>query len=198
MTDRLQYSQRIAAARAGFSERTAHSLEADPRLPSHRQPARGRTVPDPLEAVWEPFLLPILERDPAVQAVTLLRHLQMADPDAFPDDRVRPRAPCSSNSSPGATRPRASRSPPLQCLGQRLSRPGCHRCRDRQAGPPRDHPGDEWGQLPPASCSLPTITRGCRSADSLKRQHQRQARGGNRTVTSTKNAAVKTGQFACR
>mgnify|MGYP000291804718 FL=1 len=89
MTDRLQYSQRIAAARAGFSERTARRLEADPRLPSQRQSARGRTVPDPLEAVWEPVLLPILERDPAVQAVTLLRHLQMTDPDAFPDDRIR-------------------------------------------------------------------------------------------------------------
>jgi transposase InsO family protein len=89
MTDRLQYSQRIAAARAGFSERTARRLEADPCLPSQRQPARGRTVPDPLEAVWDTLLLPILERDPAVQAVTLLRHLQMADPDAFPDDRVR-------------------------------------------------------------------------------------------------------------
>jgi len=46
-------------------------------------------VPDSLEAVWEPVLLPILERDPAVQAVTLLRHLQLSDSDAFPDDRVR-------------------------------------------------------------------------------------------------------------
>ena len=35
------------------------------------------------------MLLPILEREPAVQAVTLLRHLQMADPGAFPDDRIR-------------------------------------------------------------------------------------------------------------
>ena len=33
--------------------------------------------------------MPILERDPAVQAVTLLHHLQMTDPEAFPDDRVR-------------------------------------------------------------------------------------------------------------
>lgn len=89
MTDRLDYSQRIAAARAGFSERTARRIEADPRLPSQRKPARGRTVPDPLEAVWEPVLLPILQREPAVQAVTLLRHLQMTDPQAFPDDRVR-------------------------------------------------------------------------------------------------------------
>ena len=89
MTDRLHHSQRIAAARAGFSTRTARRIEADPILPSQRKPTRGRTVPDPLEAVWEPVLLPILQNDPAVQAVTLLRHLQMTDPDAFPDDQVR-------------------------------------------------------------------------------------------------------------
>ncbi|HMP62843.1 MAG TPA: IS21 family transposase, partial [Phenylobacterium sp.] len=89
MTDRRNHSQRVAAARAGFSERTARRLDADPRLPSQRKPARGRTVPDPLEAVWEPVLVPILTRDPAVQAVTLLRHLQVIDPEAFPDDRIR-------------------------------------------------------------------------------------------------------------
>jgi len=89
MTDRLQHSQRVAAARSGFSERTARRIEADPRLPSQRKPSRGRTVPDPLAAVWEPVLLPILERDPAVQAVTLMRHLQLMHPEAFPDDRVR-------------------------------------------------------------------------------------------------------------
>jgi len=89
MQDRHRHSQRAAAARAGFSERTGRRIEADPRLPSQRRTERGRTVPDPLEAVWEPVLLPILERDAAVQAVTLLRHLQVTDPDAFPDDRVR-------------------------------------------------------------------------------------------------------------
>lgn len=89
MKDRHRYSQCAAAARAGFSERTARRIDTDPRLPSQRQPERGRTVPDPLEAVWETVLLPILQRDDAVQAVTLLRHLQMTDPDAFPDDRVR-------------------------------------------------------------------------------------------------------------
>ena len=89
MSDRLQYSQRAAAARAGFSDRTARRIEADPRLPSQRKPVRGRTVSDPLAAVWEPVLLPILRADPAVQAITLLRHLQLTDPESFPDDRVR-------------------------------------------------------------------------------------------------------------
>jgi len=72
MTDRLHHTQRVAAARAGLSERTARRIEADPRLPSQRKATRGRTVPDPLEAVWEPVLLPILERDPAAAAA---RHI---------------------------------------------------------------------------------------------------------------------------
>ncbi len=89
MHDRSHHTQRTAAARAGFSERTARRIDVDPRLPSQRQPERGRTVPDPLAEVWERDLAPILERDPSVQAVTLLRHLQMTDPERFPDDSVR-------------------------------------------------------------------------------------------------------------
>jgi hypothetical protein len=89
MSDRQHYSQRTAAARAGFSERTARRIDADPRLPSQRKPQRGRTVADPLEGVWQRDLQPILANDPSVQAVTLLRHLQQRYPDAFPDERVR-------------------------------------------------------------------------------------------------------------
>jgi hypothetical protein len=89
MQDRTRHPQRAAAARAGFSERTARRIEADPRPPSQRRPARGRTVPDPLAGVWERDLAPILERDHSVQAVTLLRHLQMLDPERYPDDRIR-------------------------------------------------------------------------------------------------------------
>ena len=62
MQDRLRHSQRVAAARAGFSERTGR-IDADPRLPSQRKPERGRTVPDPLAAVWE-TVLPIPSATP--------------------------------------------------------------------------------------------------------------------------------------
>jgi len=89
MQDRLVHTQRVAAARAGFSERTARRLDADSRLRSQRRPERGRTVLDPLAEVWDAMIVPILEADASVQAVTLLRHLQTTDPDAFPDDRVR-------------------------------------------------------------------------------------------------------------
>ena len=89
MHDRSRYSRRAAAARAGFSERTARRLDADPRLPSQRKRERGRTVPDPLEAVWATDLEPILANDASVQAVTLLRYLQETYPEQFPDQRVR-------------------------------------------------------------------------------------------------------------
>ena len=89
MSDLQTHSQRTAAARAGFSERTARRFDADPTLPSNRKIAHGRTVADPLEGYWEADLLPLLEKDSALQAVTLLRHLQSQHPLAFPDDRIR-------------------------------------------------------------------------------------------------------------
>ncbi len=89
MTDIQNHSQRTAAARAGFSERTARRFDADPTLPSQRKIVRRRTVADPLEGYWETDLLPLLENDSALQAVTLLRHLQGLHPLAFPDDRIR-------------------------------------------------------------------------------------------------------------
>jgi hypothetical protein len=48
MHDRHTHSQRTAAARAGFSERTARRVDADPRLPSQRKVERGRPLPNSL------------------------------------------------------------------------------------------------------------------------------------------------------
>ena len=53
MTERNNHSQRIAAARAGFSERTARRFDADPTPPSKRKMVHGRTVADPLEYLGE-------------------------------------------------------------------------------------------------------------------------------------------------
>jgi len=89
MTDRNTHNQRTAAARAGFSERSARRFDADPTLPSQRRPKRGRTVTDPLEGVWDDLILPVLDQDASVQAITLLRHLQAHHPVRFPDDRVK-------------------------------------------------------------------------------------------------------------
>ncbi len=89
MSDLQKHSQRTAAARAGFSERSARRFNADPTLPSQRKIVHGRTVADPLHGFWENDLLPLLEKDSALQAITLLRHLQGLHPLAFPDDRIR-------------------------------------------------------------------------------------------------------------
>jgi hypothetical protein len=89
MTDLQNHSQRTSATRAGFSERTARRFDTDPTPPSKRKILHGRTVADPLEGFWENDLLPLLEKDSALQAVTLLRHLQSEHPRAFPDDRIR-------------------------------------------------------------------------------------------------------------
>ena len=89
MQDRQRHTQTVAAARAGFSERTARRLEADPRLPSQRQPTRGRTVPDPLADLWKGELEPMLDRDPALKPITLLRYLQQQHPERFATDSVR-------------------------------------------------------------------------------------------------------------
>ena len=64
-------------------------FDADPTPPSQRKIVHGRTVTDPLEDYWETDLLPLLEKDSALQAISLLRHLQSAHPLAFPDDRIR-------------------------------------------------------------------------------------------------------------
>lgn len=63
--------QDTAAAKAGFSERTARRVE-------HGQGGRSqksrhwRTRPDPFATVWESEVVPELERDGDLQALTLL------------------------------------------------------------------------------------------------------------------------------
>jgi len=69
MTDLQNHSQRTAATRAGFSERTARRFDADPTPRSKRKIVHGRTVADPLEVDWENDLLPLLEKDSTLQAV---------------------------------------------------------------------------------------------------------------------------------
>ena len=72
MTDLQNHSQRTAAARAGFSERTARRFDADPTLPSNRKSVHARTVPDPLKDYWKSELLPLLENDSDLYALWLI------------------------------------------------------------------------------------------------------------------------------
>src|SRR5690242_11572496 len=69
-----------AAMRAGMDRKTARKYRDQAALPSEaRRPRRGRTRPDPLAGVW-PQLEALLEREPGLQAKTLLEWLQRERP----------------------------------------------------------------------------------------------------------------------
>ena len=57
-----------AAAKAGLSATTGARLDADPRLPSQKQTTRGRRRPDPLAAIWDSEIVPMLKAMPGLRA----------------------------------------------------------------------------------------------------------------------------------
>ena len=71
---RKNCAQRDAAARAGFSERTARRLDRD-GMSLKGKDRTWRTRNDPLAEVWESVLRPMLEETPSLMAVTLLEIL---------------------------------------------------------------------------------------------------------------------------
>jgi proteic killer suppression protein len=60
---RLVHEQEAAAAKAGMSVRTAMRVERATSLPSQRGPRAWRTRQDPLSAVQDSEVVPLLERD---------------------------------------------------------------------------------------------------------------------------------------
>lgn len=70
---RQHHPQRIAAAKAGFSERTGRRIEKDRRQPP-REPAhkRRRATLDPFAGLWEAEIRPMLEAQPGLRPITLL------------------------------------------------------------------------------------------------------------------------------
>jgi len=81
--DRNRMTQVAAATRAGISERSARRVEQSLALPSQRQPRNWRTRADPLGEVWDAEVVPLLQRDPALNAVTLLEELQRRHPGEY-------------------------------------------------------------------------------------------------------------------
>jgi len=78
-------TQERAASRSGFSERSGRRIEKGEGGPEHRKPRHHRTRKDPLAAVWETELVPMLEKHPDLKAITLLEHLQRQYPDQYSD-----------------------------------------------------------------------------------------------------------------
>jgi hypothetical protein len=77
---RNQHSQVAAAAKAGISERSARRIEEAQSLPSQRPGRNWRTREDPLSAVWDSEVIPLLQTDATLNAVTLLEELQRRYP----------------------------------------------------------------------------------------------------------------------
>jgi transposase len=81
-------TQATAAAKAGFSERSARRLERRCFSPA-KSKRSWRTRNDPLEEVWQSELVPLLQSQPALEARTLLEELQKRHPDQYPENLLR-------------------------------------------------------------------------------------------------------------
>lgn len=73
-------SQEAASAKSGISVRSGRRIEHSPSVPRAKPDRDWRTREDPLAAVWESELLPLLEAEPELTGTTLLEHLE----DSFP------------------------------------------------------------------------------------------------------------------
>ncbi len=82
-------TQRIAAARAGISERTARKYEHEGKLPSHlKQPHDWKSRTNPFEEDW-PWIIAQLTRDHALQASTLFALVCEQHPERYRPTQVR-------------------------------------------------------------------------------------------------------------
>lgn len=80
-------TQRVAAAKAGISERTARRIDAGQQVGGGK-PRHWRTRQDPFAEVWEE-VAGELRKEPELQALTLLEWLQGRYPGAYPDHLLR-------------------------------------------------------------------------------------------------------------
>ena len=76
-------SQETAAAKGGISERSGRRIEKGER-PSIPRERHWRTREDPLDAIWEKELVPLLEREPQLTGLTLWEYLEDEHAGQFP------------------------------------------------------------------------------------------------------------------
>ena len=79
--------QETSAAKAGMSVRSGRRIEKGQRQETKERHWRTRT--DPLEAVWDSELVPLLEREPALTGITLWEHLDETYPGRYPEHCLR-------------------------------------------------------------------------------------------------------------
>jgi len=84
MSSRRQgHTQAQASAKAATSERSGRRIEAGESGVLARRERDWRTREDPFAGVWESEIIPLLERQPALNATTLFEDLQDRHPGRF-------------------------------------------------------------------------------------------------------------------
>ena len=86
---RNRLSQVASAAKAAISERSARRIDGSDNLPSQRAERLWRTRSDPLASVWDAEVVPLLQHDAALNAVTLLEELQRRYPGSYDSSVLR-------------------------------------------------------------------------------------------------------------
>ncbi len=71
----------VAAAKAAFSGATAYRFEEDPRPPSSKVKTRDRRRPDPLAAIFDAEVVPMLESSPGLRAVAIFEEMRRRHPE---------------------------------------------------------------------------------------------------------------------
>jgi hypothetical protein len=80
MKFRPDHLQHIAAAKAGFSERTARRIETNRHLAPQPNAVRTRQGPDPFDGLWDSEIRPLLETHPGLRPVAVLERCSAVIP----------------------------------------------------------------------------------------------------------------------
>jgi hypothetical protein len=81
MSFRQSETPTVAAAKAGFSAATAYRIEEDPRLPSQKKAPRNRRRRDPLAAVWDSEVVPLLKSTPGLRPIAIFDEIRRRHPE---------------------------------------------------------------------------------------------------------------------
>jgi hypothetical protein len=78
-------TQAAASAKAGLSQRTGRRIETGEVPALEQTPRHWRTRKDPFTEVWDGEVVPLLEKQPALNAITLFEDLQDRHPGKYPN-----------------------------------------------------------------------------------------------------------------
>jgi hypothetical protein len=71
----------VIATKAGFSAATAYRIEHDPRLPSQKKAPRIGRRRDPLAAVWDSEVVPLLQSTPGLRPIAIFDEIRRRHPE---------------------------------------------------------------------------------------------------------------------